>query len=72
MKSEPLTQLTKKGDPENIKWTTTADEAFETLKLDLSSSVMLKNPDFTATFQLQTDASDIGVGAVLNQGGGQD
>ena len=33
---------------------------------------MLRNPDYTQTFQLQTDASDVGVGAVLSQGGEQD
>ena len=72
MKAEPLTQLTKKGELENINWTTIEDEAFKTIKQDLSSLVMLKNSDFTATFQLQTDASDVGLGAVLSQGGGQD
>ena len=29
---------------------------------------MLKNPDYQQTFCLQTDASDVGVGAVLSQG----
>ena len=48
------------------------DEGFEFLKQDLSSSVMLKNSDFTGTFQLQTDASNVEVGVVLSQRGGQD
>ena len=38
------------------------------LKRDLTQSVMLKNPDYQQTFRLQTDASDVGVGAVLSQG----
>ena len=33
---------------------------------------MLKNPDYTRTFQLQTDASDVGVRALLSQGRTED
>ena len=28
----------------------------------------MKNPDFTGTFILQTDVSEVGIGAVLSQG----
>ena len=34
------------------------DQAFKLLKRDLVQSVMLKNPDYTQVFQLQTDASE--------------
>ena len=71
-KAEPLTELTKKGKPESVEWTAVMERAMQMLKKDLSESVMLKNPDFTQTFQLQTDASDVGIGAVLSQGGDQD
>ena len=71
-KAEPLTNLTKKGLPEVISWTEETNSSFESLKTDLTQSVMLRNPDYTQTFQLQTDASDVGVGAVLSQGGEQD
>lgn len=71
-KAEPLTNLTKKGLPEIVVWTERTEDAYQTLKYDLSHSVMLRNPDFTQTFQLQTDASDVGVGAVLSQGGASD
>ena len=71
-KAEPLTELTKKGKPESVEWTAVTERAMQVLKKDLSESVMLKNPDFTQTFQLQTDASDVGIGAVLSQGGDQD
>ena len=72
MKAEPLTAFTKKGQPDQVTWTSWEAEAFELLKKDLIDAVMLKNPDFSKPFQLQTDASDMGIGAVLNQGGDQD
>ena len=34
----------------------------------LVSAPLMRNPDFTRTFFLQTDASGVGVGAVLSQG----
>ena len=64
--------LTKKGEPEQVKWTDQCENAFQTLKKALTSATLLRNPDFSQTFQLQTDASDTGIGAVLSQGGDQD
>ena len=69
IKAEPLTNLTKKDLPDNIEWTEETETGYKTLKHDLSHSVMLENPDFTQTFQLQTDASDVGVGMILTQEG---
>ena len=66
-KEEPLTNLTNKGLPKNIKWTEKTETAYKTLKHDLSHSVMLKNPDFTQTFQLQRDALDIEVRPILTK-----
>ena len=34
----------------------------------LTSAPLMKNPDFTGTFILQTDVSEVGIGAVLSQG----
>ena len=68
-KAEQLTNPTKKDYPDKVVWTQRAEDAFQSLKKDLMESVMLRNPDYTQTFQLQTDASDVGVGAVLSQGG---
>ena len=62
----------KKGQPDQVTWTSWEAEAFELLKKDLIDAVMLKNTDFSKPFQLQIDASDVGVGAVLNQEGDQD
>ena len=52
-----------------IKWSSECTKAFEVLKQCLCSGPVLKNPDFSKTFVLQTDASDRGVGAVLSQCG---
>ncbi|XP_073688694.1 von Willebrand factor A domain-containing protein 5A-like [Garra rufa] len=62
-----LTDLTRKGQPEKICWTTATEEAFARLKMALTSSPVLRAPDFGCPFLLQTDASDTGLGAVLSQ-----
>ena len=64
-KSAPLSDLTKKNQPNKVKWTADHDRAFRQLKQDLVSSPVLWNPDFSAEFVLQTDASERGIGAVL-------
>ncbi len=62
-----LTDLTRKGQPEKIQWTPAAEEAFERVKGALTSAPVLRAPDFSCPFLLQTDASDTGLGAVLSQ-----
>ena len=52
---------------DNFKWTTIAKEAFAKLKATLTSSPILAQPNFTQPFTLETDASRIGIGAVLLQ-----
>ena len=63
----PLTDLTKKTAPNNVCWNQQCDKAFKELKRLLCTSPVLRNPDFSRRFILQTDASDRGVGAVLSQ-----
>jgi len=63
----PLTDLTKKDCPNQVKWTPGCNEAFGKLKSVLCTAPALHSPDFSQTFILQTDASDRGVGAVLSQ-----
>ncbi|KAL0192088.1 hypothetical protein M9458_010384, partial [Cirrhinus mrigala] len=63
----PLTDLTRKGQPERICWTAAAEEAFTQIKTALTSSPVLRTPDFSCPFLLQTDASNMGLGAVLSQ-----
>eukprot|EP00731_Ephydatia_muelleri_P003135 Em0001g3135a len=63
----PLTELTKKEQPNCLAWSSGCAEAFEALKRHLCTSPVLKCPNFGRPFVLQTDASDWGVGAVLSQ-----
>lgn len=50
-------------------WTDSTQAAFDTLKNKLSAAPVLALPDFTQQFQLETDASGQGIGAVLSQKG---
>ncbi len=63
----PLTDLTRKGQPEKVQWTPAAEKAFQWVKEALTSEPVLRAPDFGCPFLLQTDASDSGLGAVLSQ-----
>ena len=61
----PLTHLTKKQH--TWEWATEQQTAFETLKMHLVSAPTFACPDFLLSFTLQTDASSVGLGAVLTQ-----
>lgn len=61
-----LTDLTKKD--RRWQWGETENKAFEELKLRLSTSPVLRQPDFNEPFILRTDASAFALGAVLMQG----
>lgn len=62
-----LTELTKKGSPNVLKWEEKHENAFSRLKICLASAPILRLPDFSKMFKLQTDASDTGLGGVLMQ-----
>ena len=63
----PLTDLTRKSAPTTVCWTEECEKAFSQLKALLCSEPVLRSPDFSRDFVLQTDASERGVGAVLAQ-----
>jgi len=63
----PLHELTKKGI--TFAWAAAHKSAFDTLKDKLTHAPLLQLPDFTKTFDLECDASGIGLGGVLLQEG---
>ena len=62
-----LTDTVKKSQPNKVKWGDAQENAFRSLKRALISKPILKLPDLSGTFILQTDASVAGLGAVLLQ-----
>jgi hypothetical protein len=50
-------------------WTAECQKAFDTFKSLLASAPILSHPDFRPPFYVATDASNVGVGAVLYQKG---
>lgn len=63
--TKPLTRLLQKGV--KFSWTSECDEAFKKIKQQVSQPLQLHRPNFDRTFILQTDASYIGISAVLFQ-----
>ena len=63
----PLTDLTKKGQPNKVVWGPSQERSFKTLRDLLTSAPILRLPDLSREFMLRTDASDSGVGAILLQ-----
>ena len=61
----PMFNLLKKDTP--FVFNKECEEAFEKLKLALTSSPILRPPDFNREFFLYTDASGYALGAVLGQ-----
>ena len=63
--AQPLNRLTRKGV--EFVWTPECQTAFETLKQMLITAPVLAYPSFDREFVLETDASTMGLGAVLAQ-----
>jgi len=64
--ASPLHKLLKRDV--KFEWKPEQEHAFQHLKAKLTSQPILQYPDFSKEFILATDASNVGLGAVLSQG----
>ena len=65
----PLVELTRKNNPNKVKWSQKCEEALKKIQEILSSEPVVVLPDFQKDFVIRTDASSTGLGAVLLQQG---
>jgi hypothetical protein len=65
--SKPITELLKKGT--KYVWSKEYDDAFQTLKKLITTSLVLAQPDIAKSFNVYCDASGTRLGCVLMQEG---
>ncbi|XP_067944465.1 uncharacterized protein [Watersipora subatra] len=63
----PLTDTTRKGMPNIVSWKTPQEKSFNSLMHAILTAPVLKLPEPDKMFILRTDASELGLGAVLMQ-----
>jgi len=61
----PINELTKKEVP--FKWGEAQEKAFEELNMKLTIAPLFALPYFGKTFEIECDASGVGIGGVLIQ-----
>ncbi|KAA3466420.1 reverse transcriptase [Gossypium australe] len=66
-KAAPLTSVIKKNFV--FHWADEQEKSFIELKNCLTNAPLLAFPDLTKTFELECDASGVGIGTILTQGG---
>jgi len=65
--ASPLNELVKKDVA--FCWSDKDEQAFQRLKDQLTNAPILALPNFSKTFEIECDASRVGIGAVFLQGG---
>lgn len=66
-RAAPLEDLTKKAQPNWVKWSPVAEVAFQDLQEAVCQEPVLVTANFKLLFILYMDASEGGIGAVLSQ-----
>jgi hypothetical protein len=64
-KAAPLNRLLQNDVP--WEWSEPCQEAFKSLKVNMTEAPILRRPDMNLSFELHTDWSAVGLGAVLIQ-----
>jgi hypothetical protein len=66
---KPLTDLTKRNEPDKVRWTEEHEKAFNALKEALCREPVLIPPNPNKGYVLKSDASNVGLGSILSQMG---